>query len=129
MATWDLDQIHRLSETEVLLEKLNSMIKSFKVQKDKLDNVSPKEFHHLLQQKEEIAEIAHRLGARADLWLAENTSDQHRSAHHSRILQKITNADNELLFFKDWFRNISNAKAKQLIDGSGEYRYMLERWR
>lgn len=127
MVVWDLNQIHRKEAFEELIEDLKKKVRDFKGIRSKLTNdLSSKEFMNIILKDEDITEISSKLIAYAGLWQSENTADSERNSYEAQISQIITELGNEMIFFNIWFRDLDENKAKELIEASGKYSYLLE---
>src|SRR3989338_4396091 len=122
MAKWDIDHIYNFKDTEKLIEMLESKTEDFKGMRVKLnDSLSTEDFMKILNQQENITEIASKLAAYAELWISENTADSKRNAHYAKISEVCADAGNETMFFTLWFKDLNEDVAKKFIRGSGKY--------
>ncbi len=130
MALWNLKDIYDFSKTEKLAKQLEKLATDFEKCRSELsENISKEKFLEIVKAKEELAIIAAKISSYADLWLAENTADSKRNAHSAMIDELITDVSNKTLFLNIWFKNLSEQKAQELINASGEYAYMFRRMR
>ncbi len=129
MAVWNLEDIYQFKQTEKLIEELKEKAQEFSKSRDKLDNIGVKEFLKLVRQKEEIAESAAKVASYAMLWQTEDTTDSKRNAHQAKISEILARLSNDMLFFGIWFKDLDEKKAKNFIEASGKYKYMLQRIR
>jgi oligoendopeptidase F len=128
MATWNLEDLYKFEDTDKLLAELKKKVDQFKKNRDKLSpSLSAEEFMNILKEKEKISEYIGRLIGYAELWLSEKTSDPIRTAHVARVSEICTDMGNEVMFFNLWFKDLDDKQAQKYIDGSGKYRYVLDR--
>lgn len=128
MSKWNLDDLHKLEDTEKIIKELKEKVKEFKKFKGELgDTLTPERFIEILKEKEKISIITGKLAVRAGLWLSENTSDSKRNSHNSKTLAICTEAANEIMFFSLWFKNLENAD--KYLKASDPYKYALEQIR
>lgn len=129
MAKWNLNDIYNFKDTDKLIKELTEKTEEFKKKREQLNSMCDEEFLEALKEKEKIAEISSKLGAYSGLWLSENTTEQKRNAHDSKISEVLTHLGNETIFFGLWFKEIEDKKAEGIISKSGKYKYLLKRMR
>jgi len=84
------------------------------------------DFLDLLHYYEKIGKVASRVGSYAFLWFSEDTQNPAALNLRDRIDQTLTEADNRILFFSLWLKDLPEAGARRLIDASGDLRYYLQ---
>jgi oligoendopeptidase F len=65
----------------------------------------------------------------AGLYFSEDTQNQVAQNLMSRVEQFVAEMSNRILFFNLWWKALPEAKAKELVAGSGDYAYWLEAMR
>ena len=83
-------------------------------------------FSNILRSVEKIAALSRRLGAYAELWLAEDTSNQQALALRGRIEKLLADVHNKTLAFELWWKELDDQAAVRLLAASGDLRYYLE---
>ena len=81
-------------------------------------NLSVEDFMKILKKKEELINVSSKIGSYAGLWQTENTADSKRNAHESKISELSAKAENEIIFFSVWFKDLSDTDAAKFISGS-----------
>ena len=89
-------------------------------------DITTSAFAEILKLVEEIAGLARRLGAYAELWFAVDTRNQDALALKGRIEQLLASVRNKTLTFELWWKQLDTATAARLLAGSGDLRYYLE---
>ncbi|MBI4016124.1 MAG: M3 family oligoendopeptidase [Candidatus Aenigmarchaeota archaeon] len=130
MVVWNLNDICEFKDTDKLVCQLKVQVEEFKTFRALLnDELSCEEFMRIMKKKEGIVEVLGKLQGRAALWLAENTADQKRNAHETRISELSADAGNSIMFFYLWFKELNDAQAEKYIRASGAYHYVLKQLR
>lgn len=83
-------------------------------------------FSSILQSIEKIAALSRRLSAYAELWFAEDTSNQRALALRGRIEKLLADVRNKTLAFELWWKELDDQAAARLLAVSGDLRYFLE---
>ncbi len=129
LSSWNLSEI-KPSNLEEAFKNIDDKTIFIEQQRSLLtENISPQQFLTLLHKLEELHILTCTLGVYAQLWFAEDSSNQDASALSSRIETFLTKVNNRALFFNLWFKSLPEAKAQQLIRASEKYHYFLERIR
>ena len=119
LSSWDLSEI-KPSGLEEAFRNINDKTNVIEQQRPLLtEKISSQQFLTLLQKIEELHILTCKLGVYAQLWFAEDSSNQDASALSSRIETFLTKVNNRVLFFNLWFKSLPEAKAQQLIRASG----------
>ncbi len=129
MPTWNLSHIYKPEEKDKLISELKAKVNNFKKFRDKLKDLSEEEFMKILKEKEQILELASKLGGCASLKLSENTASSEANADMVLIDELTTDLSNEMLFFSLWFKELNKEQAEKYIKSSEKYHYLLERIR
>ncbi len=129
LSAWSLAEI-KPADLEAAFQEIEKKTSLIEKQRSLLtEKISPEQFITLLQKVEELHILTCKLGIYAQLWSAEDSSDQDANALSSRVETFLTKVNNRVLFFNLWFKSLSDAKASQLILANGKYGYFLERIR
>ncbi len=114
-------------ELDGYLTRLEETVKSIEAARPRLSPDMPEgEFLAILRAYETMATIANRLGGYAFLWFSEDTQNPAALNLHSRLDQVLANAQNRVLFFELWFKELPDEAAARLIRASGDLHYFLE---
>ncbi|MBW7920232.1 MAG: M3 family oligoendopeptidase [Anaerolineae bacterium CFX3] len=117
-------------ELESAFDQIEEQAAAFEGARGKLRADMPAdEFIHIVQTSEEMARLAHKLGAYAGLAFAADTQDQSALTLQARVQQFMAEIGNRTLFFSLWWKGLEDAEAQRLMDASGGYRYYLEEMR
>ncbi|MCD6135322.1 M3 family oligoendopeptidase [Candidatus Bipolaricaulota bacterium] len=87
--------------------------------------ISADDFSGILGTVEEIGSLVRRLGAYAQLWFAENTTNQNALSFRGRVESVLADAHNRTLFFELWWKGLDDSAAERLIAMSGDLAYYL----
>ena len=127
LSSWDLSEI-RPANLQKTLQGIEVKTKSIERWRPRLtDSISSQDFLALLSKLEEIQILNSKLGTYAQLWFAEDSSNQRASALLSQVENFLTRMNNQLLFFGLWFKQLPQREASRLIRSSGKYHYFLEK--
>ncbi len=91
--------------------------------------MSASDFQKLLAGVESVNLLTSRLEAYTDLWLTEDTQNAAALNLRDQITEVITDANNRMLFFEIWFKDLPDDVANRLIAHGGGLRYFLEAMR
>ena len=128
-SSWDLSEI-RPKNIEQLFKEIDAKTQAIEKQRSQLtEKISVLHFLSLLKKIEEIHILNSKLGVYAQLWFAEDSSNQKASALLSQTENFLTKISNRLLFFGLWFKQLSDHSAERLIKSSGNYSYFLLKMR
>ena len=129
LSPWDLSEIKpkQLEEALKVLEKKTQQLE--KKRSLLKESISVKDFMALLQEMEQLRAESSKISSYSGLLFSENSSNQQALADMSKVENVLTKINNRLLFFSLWFKDVSEPKAKELINASGKYHYYLEQMR
>lgn len=127
LSSWDLSEI-KPADLQKTFQEIETRAKHIERWRQKLkENISTKDFLSLLAGLEQLQILNSKLGVYAQLWFAEDSSNQEASALLSRVETFLTKINNRLLFFGLWFKQLPEKGASRLIHSSGKYHYFLEK--
>lgn len=133
LSRWSLDDLFPgmdSAELETAFDQIEEQVHTFEGVRNKLRADMPAEdFMHIVKTSEVTARIVHKLDAFAGLSFAADTQDQSAQSLQSRVQQFMADMGNRTLFFSLWWKSLSDAEAKRLMDAAGDYRYYLEEMR
>jgi oligoendopeptidase F len=117
----DLKKIlDRLEEETSALEALRPMLGP---------DMDVRDFAEALRRLEAFSETANRLGSYGQLWFASDTGNQDALAFMGAMDQRLTDAQNRILFFSLWWRGLTDEAAAGLMAHAGDAGYYLEKER
>src|SRR3989344_9671404 len=127
LSSWDLSEI-KPADLQKVFNEIETRTKRIEQWRPKLkDTIPSKDFLSLLAHLEEIQILNSKIGVYAQLWFAEDSSNQGASALLSQVENFLTKMNNQLLFFGLWFKQLPQREASRLIRSSGKYHYFLEK--
>ena len=127
LSSWDLSEV-KPENVQKVFAKIEAIAKKIEKKRLQLQNsISSKDFLSLLAALEELQILNSKLGVYAQLWFAEDSSNQNASALLSQVENFLTKINNRLLFFGLWFKQLPDKEALRLIRSSGKYSYFLEK--
>jgi oligoendopeptidase F len=115
-----------LNQAILHLEQTLARLESYRPQ---LPEITVEDFCQALDAYETLIRMQRRLAAYAFLRFAADTQNQDALSLQNRIDQLLANAENRVLFFELWFKDLPEDAAERLIAASGDRRYFLESWR
>jgi len=126
-SSWNLAEI-RPNNVEKIFAEIEVKTKQIEQGRTQLkDTISSTDLLSLLAELEELQILNSKLGTYAQLWFAEDSSNQKASALLSQVENFLTKINNRLIFFGLWFKQLPDQEAVRLINASGKYRYFLEK--
>lgn len=130
---WSLKDLYSSSkgqDMKLAFEDLEAKVAIFEKQRDRLSvDMTGGVFMEMIRQIEAINEIASRISCYAGLDFAADTQNQDALAFQARVDQVMASTQNRTLFFSLWWKELEDAAADRLMDGTGDYRYWLEEMR
>lgn len=130
---WNLDQLYVLDSPllKADLERLQTMAAEFNGWRERLSQAPPtaEEFRALVETLASLTALAHRLSGFADLAFSQDTQDQRAQAFLADMDEKMARLNNELLFFKIWWKQLPEEEAESLLEATAEFGYWLRRTR
>ena len=123
LSAWDLSPI-KPSNLELAMKSIeNKTVALVKKRPFLTVNISEKDFLKVVKEFEALRTESEKLAAYAHLRFCEDTTNQEANASQSKVRTFLTKMNNQLLFFSLWFKDLPEAKARQLISASGPYQY------
>ncbi len=124
----DLMPTGQAAEVESAFARLGEDVQKFAAEARPLltDDISKDTFLDLIRRNEEISRQAYHLYGFASLSFAGDTQDQTAQMLMARVQQFMAQLQNETLFFELWWKGLSDERAAELMETSGDYRYWLE---
>lgn len=127
---WDLSDLFPelgAPEIEDSLKELDEQVGEFETYRSKLvDDIDEELLLKILQSYEGIVRRLNRLGGYGVLKFSEDTQDQKAQTFRAQMQKQSADIDNRTMFFKLWWKDLSDKPAGRLLDASGDYRYWLE---
>lgn len=126
---WDLSDLFAgLDAPEIgdSLEELDEQVSHFETYRSSLsEDLGEERMLEILQSYEGIARRLSRLGGYASLRFSEDTQDQKAQTFRAQMQKRYAEVDNRTMFFKLWWKGISDEQAERLLAISGDYHYWL----
>ena len=117
-------------DLEAALTKLEQQVARFEKLRPQLKADLPvSNFLEIIKESEEITVSAWKLSSFAELAFEADTQNQSGQALMVRIQQFMAELENRTMFFTLWWKNLDDANAERLMEGSGDTRYYLEKLR
>ncbi len=133
MQGWSLAELFdelNSPEIEAQLSVLEETVSEFEAFRPKLSpDLSEETFSNLISLHEKIIGLFNRIYGFASLSFSTNTQDQQVQAFLGRMGQIAAQAQNRILFFSLWWKDLDSANAERLAVSTGELAYWLARLR
>lgn len=130
---WKLDALLPSTEPAVVEKALKTFERKVKKveshRKLLKKTISAKDFNALLKDYEASIVEAYRVYAFAQLRFAADTQDQSAMALLGQIQQRMAQAENRVLFFSLWWKQLDDRNAARLMKSAGDLTYWLEEMR
>lgn len=127
---WSLTDLYSsfdAPEVQQSLTELENLLTSFQTFRSLLQpDLSVVDFHQILTAYEQLNHLISRLIGFAYLSFYANTQDQQAQAFVAKIQQITAQAQNSILFFSLWWKELADENANHLLASSGDYHYWLE---
>jgi oligoendopeptidase F len=118
------------SEMKAASADLETKVAAFEAQRTSLSGkISVAAFLELVRQLEAINRLRYRIAGFASLRFSADTQDQSAQTFLAQMRQTMAGLENRTLFFSLWWKDLEDASAARLLEGSGDYRYWLEAMR
>ncbi|MCK5246764.1 M3 family oligoendopeptidase [Candidatus Bipolaricaulota bacterium] len=112
---------------DALFSQLEEAVSDFEYLRDALSpSIEPATFDSALQHAERVGYLTRQLNGYATLWLSELTSHSDALAFRSCIDKTLAEAQNRILFFELWWKELDAENTSRLMETSGDLRYYLE---
>jgi oligoendopeptidase F len=126
----DLFPARDSQEMQQAFADLETKAEAFEKRREQLsDEIETSELLEIIQELEAITKLIYRIYAFAILSFSADTQDQAAQTFLSRAQQTAAEFENRTLFFSLWWKDLDDAQAQRLQEGSGDYRYWLEQIR
>lgn len=133
LSEWNLDELFpalKSDEIETAFVEMDKMVADLEgFRKELSPDLSSEKLNDYLKIDEKLNRLVYRVYQYAGLRFAEDAGNQEVSAFQGRVMQAVAQMENRMLFFSLWWKELDDANAKRLLDGSGEYRYHLKKIR
>ncbi|HEY6073371.1 MAG TPA: M3 family oligoendopeptidase, partial [Anaerolineales bacterium] len=133
LSRWSLDELFsgpNAPELESAFDQVEEQVASFEGLRSRLTpEISAGQFMEAVRTTEQIMRLLRKVDAFASLSFAADTQDQAALTLQSRVQQFAADIQNRMLFFSLWWKELGEADAARLMEGSGDYRYYLEEMR
>ena len=117
-------------EMETAFKQAEKMVADFEKKRNVLtDDISTNLFLEIIKELEALTHQLRLINDYAELWFTEDTQNQKAQSLAARSEQFVTEQSNKIIFFNLWWKDVSDTKAKSLMEASGDYRYWLEEMR
>ncbi len=117
-------------EMEDSFKLAEKMITDFEKKRAVLtDDISAELFLEIIKELEALTRQLRLVNDYAELWFTEDTQNQKAQSLAARSEQFVAEQSNKIIFFNLWWKDVSDEKAKSLMESSGDYRYWLEEMR
>lgn len=130
---WTLEAIFSRSDRATVDQAVEALEKITVAIEDARSTLSPEmsgdSFLELLKKIERFYELASKLGSYGQLWFSEDTQNQEALAMMGRVEQLLAEAQNRILFFSLWWKNLDDEAADRLLPYAGDMQYSLEQER
>ena len=130
---WNLTDLlsHPQKDFKRILSTLNKQLTRLEASRKTLTaSISSKKFLECLTVLDSITTDTSRLYAFAQLWFAQNTTNQSARAFESQVQERLAAIGNRLLFFDLWWQSLDKQTVQRLQKHSGDYHYHLDTiWR
>jgi oligoendopeptidase F len=93
------------------------------------DDINLETFLSIVKELDQNTALGQKIYTFAGLYFSEDTQNQVAQNLMSRVEQFVAEMSNRILFFNLWWKALPEAKAKELVAGSGDYAYWLEAMR
>jgi oligoendopeptidase F len=127
---WRLDDLFSGFDTPKMqraIEELEKHLQAFEVFRTKLSaELETAAFKEILQAYESLTQEVSRIHGFSGLSFAADTQDQDAQANLARSQQLAAEAQNRILFFDLWWKDLEEEQATRLMDAAGDFRYWLE---
>lgn len=130
--TWDLSDLYQAVDDPAIEHDLgqadgraDKLAESYR---GRVANLDAEEMRDLIEEYENIQELANRVGSYAYLHWSTNTEDPARGALLQKVTERGSQLSQKLIFVELEWANAPDAKAKELIDHPilEKYRHWLE---
>jgi len=133
LSRWSLEELYPTPdgpEMEAAFKQIEEKVGEFEGLREKLSaDIDFEEFMNGIKALEEITTFSHRLLYYPGLWITEDTQNQEAQALVARVEQFMAKAQNQVLFFELWWKDLDADNADRLIKLSDGYHYWLEEMR
>ena len=128
---WTLDHILAAPEgspVEQALQDLEAATATIEqLRPHLLSDIDVEDFIETMIAIERLSEVTNRLGSYGQLWFTEDTKNQAALAFMGRMDQILTEAQNRILFFSLWWKELDDATVARLLAAvNDDWRYHLE---
>lgn len=130
---WSLEDLFpgpKSTELEAAFVELEKQVEVLEKRRPELtDDISLETFLSIVKELDKNTVLGQKIYTFAGLYFSEDTQNQVAQNLMARVEQFIAEMSNRILFFNLWWKALPEAKARELVEGSGDYAYWLEAMR
>ena len=130
---WSLEDLFpgpKSAELDTAFVTLGDQVVALEKRRPELtDDINLETFLSIIKELEINAMLGQKVYTFAGLYFSEDTQNQVALNLMAKVEQFVAELSNRILFFELWWKDLPAEKAKELIDGSGDYAYWLEAMR
>ncbi len=126
----DLFPSHDGPEVQAAFTDMEKMADELEAYREKLTaDIHFDAFMDIIKLVEKLTDLAVRMNAFAYLFFSSDTQNQAGITFITKVDQFTAVMQNRILFFSLWWKELDDAAANRLMEGTGDYRYWLEAMR
>jgi len=130
---WSLEDLFpgpKSTELEAAFVELEKQVEVLEKRRPELtDDISLETFLSIVKELDKNTVLGQKIYTFAGLYFSEDTQNQVAQNLMARVEQFVAEMSNRILFFNLWWKALPEAKARELVEGSGDYAYWLEAMR
>lgn len=119
LRSWDLSELLPAPTEEVIARRfaeLESALQAFESLRASLNaGMEPQQLVAILRRYEAVLELTSVLSNYGSLWFYSDTGNQDAITFRNRASQAVTAANNRILFFRLWWKGLSDEEAQALL--------------
>jgi len=130
---WSLGDLFpgpKSAELEAAFSELEKQVEVLEKRRAELtDDISLETFLSIVKELDKNTALGQKIYTFAGLYFSEDTQNQVAQNLMAKVEQFVAEMSNRILFFNLWWKALPEAKARELVAGSGDYAYWLEAMR
>ncbi len=113
---WNLSQLLDGKTPQEMLTAVQEQARTIADYRSRINTIGPEDFSTLVSAYESYSELQARIYCYAKMSIDTDVQNGEKSAFLKRVNKVVSEADTEIIFFTNWWKQLEDEKAEELLD-------------